>query len=100
MIKTITAIYEHGLLRPIDPLTLPEQSTVELEIRLIYDPAITKRREQVRAALDRSGVLVVPHISSDVPSPLTPEARAQLAQRLARAGVPALSAAILEEREG
>jgi predicted DNA-binding antitoxin AbrB/MazE fold protein len=34
MTKTIHAIYENGVFRPIDPVDLPEHTAVEMELRV------------------------------------------------------------------
>ncbi len=34
MTKTIHAIYENGVFRPIDPVDLPEHTSVEMELRV------------------------------------------------------------------
>lgn len=38
MVTAIQATYEHGVLRPDDPLTLPEGSRVHLVIQPMADP--------------------------------------------------------------
>ena len=37
--KTIHAVYEHGVFRPLDTVELPEQTEVEFEPRPIANPA-------------------------------------------------------------
>lgn len=34
MTKTIHAIYENGVFRPIEPVNLPDQTAVEIELRI------------------------------------------------------------------
>lgn len=85
MAKLIRAIYEHGRLRPLDPVSLTDGQ----EIRL----ALLTEREQVRLAL--SDLLV---LSSTEPADSLDEAR--LVKRLdaeLQRGV-SISDAILEER--
>ena len=38
MSKTIHAIYENGVFRPVDAVNIPENSNVECELRLIGKP--------------------------------------------------------------
>lgn len=33
MLHTLTAVYEHGILRPLEPLNLPDQTRVELTLQ-------------------------------------------------------------------
>jgi predicted DNA-binding antitoxin AbrB/MazE fold protein len=99
--RTITAIYENGVLRPLEPLPLPEHAQVELDLPQVVaaaDPAA--QRERVRYALADAGLLAEAGAAQAPAHPLTNEERAQRAQTLADAGVPPLSAAILDERAG
>jgi predicted DNA-binding antitoxin AbrB/MazE fold protein len=98
MAQIITAIYENGVLRPLAPLNLPEQTTLQIQIRPPLKRKVTPHRQKVRAALVKAG-LSLPPINSVTPSPMTHEQRAALAQKLAMSGRP-LSEIIIEEREG
>jgi len=100
MAQTITAVYENGMLRPLTPLTLPEHSQVELDVRVIAPESAAARRERARSALTAAGLLAVVAAPDASTGLLTPEQRAALARRLETAGVPPLSAAILEDRDG
>jgi len=98
MTETVTAVYEHGVLRPLTPLHLPEHSQVEIEVRVIQRPPdAPTRREQVRAALDAAGILA-PATPPTV-SPLSEAERAALADHLAVPGATPLSQVIIEDRE-
>ncbi len=98
MTKTITAVYEHGVLRPLTPLDLPEHSQVEINVRTIPGaPDADARREQVRAALESAGILA-PVAPAAVP-PLREPERAALAEHLAVPGATPLSQIIIEDRE-
>ena len=96
MVRTITAVYEKGVLRPLIPLSLPEHTRVELQI--IKPVSVAEdERHQVRQALMAAGVIR--------PQPLTeaaqsvPEADlAKAAQALGQAGP--LSDFIIAERKG
>ena len=93
----VTAIYENGVLRPLEPLALPEQTTVELSINRIALPADSAtHRRRVRAMLKEGGLTRVEPVSGKVGPGLSPERRAELADLLAR-GKP-LSEIIINER--
>jgi len=49
MVQNIEAIFEHGVLRPVDPLQLREHQRVKLTVELIDQPSDEDRRR----ALDR-----------------------------------------------
>lgn len=51
MIDHIRAIFENGVLRPLDPLDLPENSLVELDLRESSDVATTESapEDKIRA---------------------------------------------------
>ena len=86
MTETVTAVYEHGVLRPLTPLHLPEDSQVEIEVRMIHStPDIPDRREQVRAALDAAGILAPATPSAMVP--LSEAERVALAEEVLNGGV-------------
>jgi predicted DNA-binding antitoxin AbrB/MazE fold protein len=93
----VTAIYENGVLRPLEPLALPEQTTVELSIHRIALPVdLATHRRRVRAMLKEGGLTRTEPISGEVRPGLSPERRAELAELLAR-GKP-LSEIIIDER--
>ncbi|MBA3947008.1 MAG: antitoxin family protein [Herpetosiphonaceae bacterium] len=99
MTETVTAVYEHGVLRPLTPLHLPERSQVEIEVRTIHKTQDAyAQREQVRAALDAAGILAI--VAPSKTSPLSEADRAALAERLVVPGAVPLSQLIIEDREG
>lgn len=53
MTETISAVYERGILRPLLPLNLPEQTQVQLHIITPIAP----NREEVRRVLLAAGVI-------------------------------------------
>ena len=53
---TITAIYENGILRPLSPLDLPEQSQVEIDVRQVVAPSKSAKRSQIHEALVSAGL--------------------------------------------
>jgi predicted DNA-binding antitoxin AbrB/MazE fold protein len=92
--RTITAIYEHGVLRPISTVELPEHAQVELDVR-----SVTLAVDPIDAAFIAAGLITNPPIvSPPTPGLLTPAERSALARRIG-AGM-ALSQIILDEREG
>ncbi len=98
MMTTITAVYEHGVLRPLTPLDLPEHSQVEVDVRTISSPPdANARRELVRAALAAAGILAP--VAPVVRASLSEAERAALAERLASPEVLPLSQMIIEDRE-
>ncbi len=96
MSQTITAIYEHGVLRPLAPLSLPEHAQVQLQI--ITPPANAKdERDQVRQTLQTMGVIQIQPPLPTV-SPVSEAELSAVATALAQAGP--LSELILAERDG
>ena len=51
--KTIQAVFEGGVFRPIVPVTLPEHSQVEFEPRLIEPPEIIPTLDDVYSILQQ-----------------------------------------------
>lgn len=97
---TITAIYENGILRLLEPLPYPEHTHVEIAIRRIEATlSANLQRERTRQVLRNAGLLVE---SAEAQTTTTVSALERLhrAQALADSGVPPLSAAIIDEREG
>ena len=55
MSETITAIYEHGVLRPLRPLPLPENARVHIQI--LDESTGTEERMRVYQVLTDAGVI-------------------------------------------
>ena len=99
--RTITAVYENGVLRPLEPLQIPEHAHVEIDVRqVVAGDDRDVQHARVRQALADAGLLAEESDALVSRSPLTPEERARRAQELAASGMPSLSSAILDEREG
>ncbi|MGH9937463.1 MAG: antitoxin family protein [Blastocatellia bacterium] len=100
MSQIVTAIYADGVLRPLAPLELPEQTKVEIEIRPVPSPENPAFAERIRAhqILVAAG-LVVNHQTWQVmpEDPVSEEEQEELDQ--AFAGEKPLSEIIIEERE-
>jgi predicted DNA-binding antitoxin AbrB/MazE fold protein len=99
MLNPITAVYEKGVLRPLTPLALPEETQVQIYVQPISAPSeALAHRRRVHEALTKAGLsLSLPPVSPS-PSSISAERRAELAQ-IFSAGRP-LSDLIIEEREG
>ncbi len=91
MLQTITAIYEQGRLRPLQPLNLRENETVQIQLLTAQDEADTALMVLVNAGLIR---VTSPSIEQLA---VTDEERAHAAQELGKAGP--VSELILEDRK-
>lgn len=96
MIEKITAIYEHGVLRLLTPLSLPERTQVELQIVGHRPPSLADEHEQVQQALIAAG-LVLPQPLSTPGDEVSEAELMAVAQRLSTTGP--LSDLILAERD-
>ena len=94
--QSVPAIYEDGVLRPLQPLALPEHTRVHITVA-VEDEAAAADQEQIRAALAAAGLSLVEPSAHGVQA-LSPEARNMLARQVPP-GRP-LSEIIDEEREG
>jgi predicted DNA-binding antitoxin AbrB/MazE fold protein len=93
MSETITAIYEHGVLRPLTPLALPENARVQIQI--MDQPASNEERTRVLQVLVEAGIIS----AAEPPSPFPPISESELerlGEELAKEGP--LSDTIIEER--
>ena len=95
MSETIVTIYEQGVLRPLKPLSLPENTQVRIQIVAPTLPA-QEERLRVREALLDAGVIRPRQLTE----PVQPVSEAELekaARALAAAGP--LSELVMAERE-
>ena len=94
--EPILAVYEHGVLRPLQPLSLPEHTRVHIRIvpPLVDDQGL---KQQVRQALVSARV-IQPRVASPPLPKVTETDLIAAADALATAGP--LSELIIEEREG
>ena len=100
MTKTVTAIYEHGVLRPLTPLDLSEHAIVQISVAPLPptdDPGEQRRR--FRAIMIAAGLMIDEPKPTPTTPPLSEEERAILADKLAVPGAKPLSEIIIEERE-
>jgi len=94
MSQNIMAIYEHGILRPLEPLILPESQKVRIQI--LPEPVVDNT-EQAIQFLVKSGLLIPP--SKTVRTPQISKAdRRRLADALAEKANQSLSEIVIEER--
>lgn len=94
MTETITAIYENGVLRPLDPLHLKESQRVL--VRVIPEPD-EEWKETIVRMLTEEGLLD-PYISLDDTDPVSVEQRLALANQLGAVPGKPLSKIVLEDR--
>lgn len=81
MTAIVTAVYENGVLRPLEPISLQEQQKVRLQI--LPDPIITEI-EQIIQGLVEAGDLTPPPGFSEV-DPVPEEEIQRIADVLGRA---------------
>jgi predicted DNA-binding antitoxin AbrB/MazE fold protein len=96
MSQIIQAIYENGILRPLAPLNLSENSIVEIDVRDVKENGEKTHSDKVSEVLRRAGLssplnIKVPEVK------LSDDERRKLSERFS-VGEP-LSEIILEERE-
>ena len=97
MSKTITAIYENGVLRPTRPLALKEHQTVRLTIDI--EQTISEQDEVLRL-LETAGLFYrVNHDESPPPDPVSKEDRRNIAEKLGKKAGKSLSKLVLEDRD-
>ena len=94
MPEIITAVYENGVLRPLNPITLQEHQTVRIQV-LTEESAIDT--EQIIQSLVAAGLVSPPPRRGDV-EPVSKEAWHELTQRLEASPSKPLSEIIIEER--
>lgn len=100
MSQTITAIYANGVLRPLTPLELEDQSQVELEVRSVKsaESMPSEERQRIIEALAHAGLLAnAPALFPITEEPVPEEEEEELAQIFA--GEKPLSEIIIEERQ-
>ncbi len=102
MSQIITAIYADGVLRPVVPLELPEQTEVEIEVKPIVKTngaaaSTLDERARIHQILVDAG-LVLERKLPRLPSPPISEEERERLSRVFSVGKP-LSEIIIEERE-
>lgn len=94
MSTIVTAVYEKGLLRPLQPLRLLEHQTVQLQI---LAEEVVSDVQHILAKLVADGLITPPPGKSDI-EPLSEAERTALAETLGQATAKPLSEVIIEER--
>jgi predicted DNA-binding antitoxin AbrB/MazE fold protein len=98
MTRKVPAIYENGVLRPLQPLTLPERTRVQVQIQELSEINDTaSHRRAVSSALVAAGLSREATASAPPTSKLADERRDALAYRFAEKGP--VSTLIVAERE-
>jgi predicted DNA-binding antitoxin AbrB/MazE fold protein len=92
---TISAIYKNGVLRPLEPLDLPEHTRVQVAVTVTKD-RFKEEDERIRAIFAAAGVPIAPR-PADGRLPMTSEELTELGRRIG-AGRP-VSEIVSEERE-
>lgn len=80
MNRTITAIYENGILRPLSPLDLPEQSQVQLDVRQVIAPSRSAKHRHLHDALVSAGLVAGASETASTKSRISIERRKELAE--------------------
>ena len=97
MTETVLAVYEKGVLRPLEPLRLEEQQQIYIQIvpkEAADDEDAAAIRILVETGLMRAPDRKVP----PPPDPVSEQERRALAESLAQAPGRALSEIVIEER--
>ena len=102
MIETVTAVYEKGMLRPLQPLNLRERQTVRIQI-MPEEPAKPEEPadevEQIIQSLVASGLMHPrPKRGGPPPDPVSEKERRRLADIMGQSPGKPLSEIIIEER--
>jgi len=97
MAEIVTAVYERGVLRPLQPLNLQERQRVCIQVV----PETTEEdegEEMVRLLVAAGLMRPRPRTGTRPPDPVSAEERRALAERLGRAPGKPLSEIVIEDR--
>ncbi|MBA3923782.1 MAG: antitoxin family protein [Nostocaceae cyanobacterium] len=94
MSEIFTAIYENGVLRPLNPLSLQEDQKVQIQILTEITPPATNN---VLQAMINAGMLTLPR-RTNREAPFSQEQRRELAQKMGQSSGKPLSEIIIEDR--
>jgi len=101
MSEIVTAVYENGKLRPLQPLKLRERQTVRIQV-LQDEPIPGKSEDEINEVIQNliaAGLLrAQPERDVIPPDPLSAEERKELADRLGRAPGKSASEMVIEDR--
>jgi predicted DNA-binding antitoxin AbrB/MazE fold protein len=96
MTETITAIYEKGMLRPLQPLNLREQQRVR--IQLLPEETNDEGEAAIRILVEAGLMRPPDRVTPIPPDPVPQEERLALAERLSQAPGRPLSEIVIEDR--
>jgi predicted DNA-binding antitoxin AbrB/MazE fold protein len=106
MAEIVTAVYEKGMLRPLQPLNLRERQTVRIQV-LLEESAVPEKSgdevkdevEEIIQSLVASGLMRArPEKATPPPDPVSEEERLRLADLMGQAPGKPLSEVIIQER--
>ena len=95
--EIVTAVYDKGMLRPLQPLNLRDRQRVRIQVLPDDLAEAENEHEAAICVLVAEGLLTPPPGRSDVP-PISEQERLELADRLGRAPGKPLSEIIIEDR--
>jgi predicted DNA-binding antitoxin AbrB/MazE fold protein len=102
MAEIVTAVYEKGVLRPLQPLNLRERQTVRLQIfpeeSVIQEEPDDKVEELIQSLVTAGLMRPRPRRGTPPPDPVSEEERRRLADIMGKAPGKPLSEIIIEER--
>jgi len=101
MMETVTAVYEKGILRPLQPLDLQERQAVRIQIipkKPVIQKETTDEVEEVIQSLVAAGLMRPRLKGTPPPDPVSAEERHRLADIMGQAPGKPLSEIIIEER--
>jgi predicted DNA-binding antitoxin AbrB/MazE fold protein len=95
--ETVTAVYEKGVLRPLQPLDLQECQVVRIQV--LPEMGEEDEGEEMIRLLVAAGLMRPrPRIGTPPPDPVPEEERREMAERLGRAPGKPLSEIVIEDR--
>lgn len=94
MSAIVQAVYERGVLRPLQPLELQERQRVRIQVW----PEETSEEEEVLRLLVSAGLMRPRPRREPPPPPLSDEERLTLADQIGRAPGKPVSEIVIEER--
>jgi predicted DNA-binding antitoxin AbrB/MazE fold protein len=95
MIQVVRGVYENGILRPLSPLNVPENQSVEIQVS--WEDS-KKEAEEVMQLMVQAGLMQPQEKRTPPPNPLSEQERQQLADEIGRIPGKPLSEIIIEER--
>lgn len=97
MTETITAVYEKGVLRPLQPLDLQEHQRVRIQV-LPEETGEEERETTLRILVEAGLIRPRPRPSTIPPDPVPPEERQALADRLGQVPGKTASEMVIDDR--